>query len=243
MLLSPEIELRLEEEKDFLQAVALLLARRLVVVENRFSVEEFAQKVDCSPSMLGSWLLESSTPGYRHSWRILQLADEDFLPIEWIIRGDLLNEYNDEKRVPLFRQLIKEIGKRVEKEGDPEDDGEKQIYLLVSSGSLAFLELGSWTGPYKIWINLRTLRENYQVNSQRIDPENRFLGGLWDLTLPTEPKALNIATLATYVVGHDHTFTIRDVEELIRWVKDGEKIDRSYIDQLEKNTWAREAVS
>ncbi|OGY25498.1 MAG: hypothetical protein A2Z11_03665 [Candidatus Woykebacteria bacterium RBG_16_43_9] len=243
MLLSPELDRRLGENKDLLQNSALLLVRRLIVEEKRLSPDEFARRVDTSPEKVSTWLLDTGSPGYQHSWKILEIAAEDFLPVEWIVRGDLLDEYNDKKRVPLLRRMIVKIGQRLTKDGESEEGGKKGVHLLVESGTLAFLELGSWPGLHRIWLHIRTLGEDYQIVSQRIGKDDRTVGGLWELHLPQRPMALNVGTIPVYLVGHDHTFTIRDVEEMIRWIGEGEKVDQSFIDQTQKNTWLREAVS
>ena len=243
MLLSPELDERLGGNKDLLQRSALLLVRRLIVEEGRLSPDEFARRVDTSPEKVATWLLGTASPGYRQSWKILEIAAEDLLPVEWIIRGDILDEYNDKKRVLPLRRLIRKIKRRLAEDGEAEEGDEKGVYLLVESGTLAFLELGSWPGPHRIWMHIRTLGGDYQIVSQRIGNDDRTVGGMWDLCLPQRPLVLNVGTIPVYLVGHDHTFTIRDVKEMVRWVDEGRRIDRSFIEQIETNTWLRKAVS
>ncbi len=230
MLLSREIQGRLEEDRQFLQKSAVQLVRYLTREDGyNLGVDEIAAKLKVPGRKLLGWL-SGKPPSIAECWKIVITADEYLVPIEWVVRGEVLDKYNLKKRIPLYQSFIEKAVARLQKEGKNDDDGILSLNLIAENGTLSFFEIGSWPGKSRIWLNLRILGEDLSYSYQRISIEDEgALGGLVGNQLPKDPVALNKTTLPAYDRHYDHSYTIADLNELARWVEEGEVVGKEYI--------------
>ena len=207
MQLSRELKERLEADFELLQKSAVHLLRAVSSLYN-MSVERMATELKVSPMTLVSWLSDTP-PSLIECGMIFLFAEQQLLPVEWEIRGQVLGEYDDQTRVPLIRQFIKKVLRRLSTEGFDGEKGSRELNLLVSEGTLTLYQLGSFPGSFRIFLGIRKIGEELYIQVGRVELEQDIsVGGDIQIHLPTEPKALNINTASYYIPGADHTFTI-----------------------------------
>lgn len=242
LLLSPEIKERLEKDPQFLQQTAVHLVRYLMR-EDTFNLkpDDLGKQLREPGRIVLNLLVGKGKIDVAFCWAVINLAEREYsAPIEWIIRGEILDEYNLEKRIPLYRTFIEKCLARLREEGKRDEDGNLAINLRVEDGTLSHFGLTSNPGKFRMWFNVWTWDEKLSFSSQRISEDDAAIGGLTSHMLPSSPIALNETTLPAYDRHYDHGYTIADLEELIRWIDEGKLVSENYIKQSWEKGWARD---
>ena len=102
---------------------------------------------------------------------IFGFVNQQFFPIEWEIRGAILGEYDDEKRVPLARDFIRKANSRLDSEGFEGEKSSRELALLVERGHSTVFEIGSDPGFFRIFLGIRQLGEKLLCQVERIHLE------------------------------------------------------------------------
>jgi len=227
MQLSRELKERLESDPELLQKSAVHLLRAVSTLYN-LSPEEMSLELKISPRTLVSWLT-GSPPTLLECGMIFLFAEQQLLPVEWEIRGLVLGEYDDKERVPLIREFIGKVVQRLRAERFAGEKDSRELNLLVSEGTLALYQLGSFPGSFRIFLGIRQLGEDLYIQVGRVELEQDIsVGGDIQIHLPTEPKAVNVSTISYYIPGADHTFTINDWKEMNHWLESAEIVDPKF---------------
>lgn len=227
MQLSKELRDRLESDLELLQKSAIHLLKSVSALYN-ISPEKMALELHVSPRIIVSWLTDSP-PTLLECGAIFLFAEQQLFPIEWEIRGQVLGEYDDRERVPLIREFIEKVLVKLETLGFDGEENSREVNLLVDKGSLTLYQLGSFPGEFRIFLGVRHVGEELFIEVGRVDLlKDVSVGGDIQIHLPAEPKALTPNTIAYYIPGSDHTFTIEDWREMLRWLDNCQVIDKDF---------------
>lgn len=223
MNISEEMYQRLK----FDQVVAREVLKFLVTVYKQ-TPETIAPKLGVDKDQVLDWFLERTEIAREDCWKIFELTESEIVPLEWMIRGDILNEYDPELIVILAREFVKLALARFKDEASPDNYDGRTLSIVVPSAGLTVYEIGSWPGRCKLGLGIRLLRDELQTNIHRIDENEAEIGGTISISLPLIPEALNPGILTHYDRHADHSFNFRDYLELIRMVRNGTVVDNNY---------------
>lgn len=134
------------------------------------------------------------------------------------------------EKISRMRTLIVEATRRLDKDGCIVD-GNRKISLLVQQGELSYFSRLSKTGPSKIYVELTFRGENLIFSFCRIYEDETTIEGVVSWDLPRLPLDLDKATLPLVDPHFDHSVTAEDVEEIVRWTREGETVDSNYLDE------------
>ncbi len=223
MNISEEIRERLK----FDQVVAKAVLRYLTTVYSE-TFETLGEKLGTNAEQVINWFLEQTEISREDCWRILELSESELIPLEWMIRGDVLNEYDPELIVLLGREQIRLANARFNEEATAERPGEKELSLIVPSGSLTLYQIGSFPGSFRMGIKISHFRDQLRLYIFRLDENEAQIGGEVNLFLPLIAESLSTDNLVFYDRHADHSYNYRDYLELIQIVREGKVVSNAY---------------
>lgn len=243
MNISTEIQERLKFDQVVARAILLFLVNTY-----KQKPEDIAKKLEVEDQKLIDWFLERTEIGREDCWKIVELAEEEIVPLEWMIRGDILNEYDLELIVILAREFVRVASFRFLQEASPAETHEEfkarteaiegtspnvkvrtALCLVVPSATTSIHEFSSWPGKRKMGLQIRILNdEQIQTVVYRIDEDEAQIGGDFAFSLPLIPEAITKGTLTSYDAHADHSFTYRDYLEFISMAKNGTVVANNY---------------
>ena len=223
MNISEELRQRLK----FDQVAARAVLRYLTTVYSE-TFDTLGEKLGTNSEQVVNWFLEENEISREDCWKILELGEEGLVPLEWMIRGELLNEYDPELIVLLGRELIRLANARFAEEATAERLGEKELSLVVPRGSLTLYQTGSYPGSFRMGIKISHLRDQLRLYISRLDENEAQIGGEVPLFLPLIAESLNPDNLVFYDRHADHSYNFRDYLELIRIVRSGSVVGNDY---------------
>lgn len=226
MLLSPEIEAKLRKDNEFLRSCAGTVIQEMS--QNFGYTQEDFRKDFGTGSLVSQWVTGENLPNPESSWAILELADEGYVPIEAIIRGKVLDEFNVVEKISRMRTFIVEAVKRLDEDGSKDEDGILRVELVVQQGELSWFGLISDPGPSRIWVGLAIIGEKLIFDFCKLGKSDVTTGGVCDCHLPLIPEDLDEHTLPIHDPHYSHEGTIRDWEENTRWVREGKIVDQGF---------------
>lgn len=235
MNLTRELKEKLEADLDLLQSSAVhILIEVCKTYDIKFST--VALEIGTTEERVLEWITNKKPTSFECGL-IFKFVDTQLFPIEWEIRGAILGDYNNKVRVPKARTFIEILMQRLAKEGFDGEDGSRELALLVDRGTSTIYEMGTNPGFFRIFLGIRRFGENLYTQVGRIELERDMtVGGDFQIHLPAVPEALNETTMRTYIPHEDHTFTISDWDEMIRWVKEGKIVESNfYLESYERS--------
>lgn len=223
MNISEEIRQRLK----FDQVVARAVLRYLTTTYSE-TFEALGEKLGTNSEQVVNWFLEQTEISREDCWKILELGGESLVPLEWMIRGDVLKEYDPELIVLLGRELIRLANARFNEEATAEKPGKKELSLIVPRGSLTLYQIGSFPGSFRMGVKISHLRDQLRLYTFRLDENEAQIGGEVSLFLPLIAESLSTDNLVFYDRHADHSYNYRDYLELIHIVREGSVVGNDY---------------
>lgn len=138
------------------------------------------------------------------------------------------------QKIPVMCTFIVEATRRLNEDGFFDDAGTRRASLVVARGELSYFNSLSETGPRKIWVGLAFVGEKLHFHFQRIGDDEATIGGESGWRLPRTPEDLDEATVFVFDRDTDHTGTVQDWEEMVRWVREGVVVDPDYQSKCEE---------
>ena len=214
LMISAEIEDKLKADEGFLRSTMAVVVREMILTWG-VKVEIVAAELGVPVSTVSSWLTEETLPEPNVCWVLIEKFEES-VPIEWIIRGVVLDQYNVTEKISRVRDFIVAATDRIEKDGYFNDSGARAVDLTVEKGELSHFGILSSPGPHKIWLQLTLTEELLNLYFERIGSDEATVGGLSGRKLPRLPDNLD-ATALSSIERHPYEGTVRDWEEMARW--------------------------